>query len=191
MAVFTGSLDNIDTEVIRRVQALAPISAFMQVITHAGDTITLIAVTALVSILMYFATGRKRPAAALWINVGIAYAINNGTKYLFARARPDFSSVYVDPDSYSFPSGHAMVSAAVYGLTAYLLSIAFPKYRIGFRIAAIVLVLTIGISRMYLDAHWPSDVLAGFAAGWILVSLMVRWYEGENRTYRFIHSKTR
>jgi len=191
VSVFTGSLDNIDTEVIRRVQALAPISAFMHVITHAGDTITLIAVTALVSILMYVATGRKRPAAALWINVGLAYAINNGTKYLFARARPDFSSVYVDPDSYSFPSGHAMVSAAVYGLTAYLLSIAFPKYRIGFRIAAIVLALTIGISRMYLDAHWPSDVLAGFAAGWILVSLMVRWYESENTTYRFIHSKTR
>ena len=187
----TGTLDGIDTHVIRLVQSLAPISAFMQLITHAGDTITLIAVTALVSILMYFATGRKRPAAALWLNVGIAYALNNGTKYLFGRARPDFSSVYADPDSYSFPSGHAMVSAAVYGLTAYLLSIAFPKYRIGFRIAAIVLVLTVGISRMYLDAHWPSDVLAGFAAGWILVSLMVRWYESENTTYRFIHSKTR
>jgi membrane-associated phospholipid phosphatase len=113
----------------------------------------------------------------LWLNLGIAYAFNNGTKYIFARARPDFSSVYVDPDSYSFPSGHAMISAAVYGLTAYLLSIAYPGYRIAFRIIAILLVLAVGISRMYLDAHWPSDVLAGFAAGWILVSLMVRWYE--------------
>ena len=153
----------------------------MQWITHAGDTITLLTVTTLVSILMYVAIGRKRPAAALWLNVGIAYALNNAVKYLFARTRPDFSSVYVDPLSYSFPSGHAMVSAAVYGLSAYLLSIAFPKYRVAFRLTAVLLVLAIGVSRAYLDAHWPSDILAGFAAGWIIVSMMVRWYEDRGR----------
>ena len=68
-----------------------------------------------------------------------------------------------------------MISAAVYGCTALLLAEAFPQRKWLFHMTAAILVLLIGISRVYLDAHWPSDVIAGFAAGWITISIVRGW----------------
>ena len=176
VAAAFGWLPAIDAAIIVWIQSLTFLDSFMTTVTHGGDTVTTISVTAVVSVVMYLLTKRKRSAAALWLNVGIAYLINNAAKASFARSRPSFSTVFIDPGSYSFPSGHAMVSAAVYGLSAYMLAKALPGYGTAIRIIASVLVFMIGISRMYLDAHWPSDVLAGFAAGWLLASAMMRWY---------------
>jgi len=176
IAAAFGWLPAIDTRIIVWIQSLTFLDSFMRAVTHGGDTVTMISVTAVVSVVMYFLTKRKRPAAALWLNVGIAYLINFAAKTSFARSRPTFSTVFLDPRSYSFPSGHAMVSTAVYGLSAYLLAKTLPRCGTAIRIIASVLVFIIGISRMYLDAHWPSDVLAGFAAGWLLASGMMRWY---------------
>lgn len=176
IAAAFGWLPTIDARIIVWIQSLTFLDSFMRAVTHGGDTVTTISVTAVASIVMYFLTKRKRPAAALWLNVGIAYLINNAAKASFARTRPSFSTVFIDPRSYSFPSGHAMVSTAVYGLSAYMLARALPRYGTLIRIIASVLVFMIGVSRMYLDAHWPSDVLAGFAAGWLLASGMMRWY---------------
>ena len=67
--------------------------------------------------------------------------------------------------SYSFPSGHAMASAAVYGAVAILMGRADPANARRYHLGAAVLVLLIGISRVYLGVHWFTDVLAGFAAG--------------------------
>ena len=171
-----GWLQTIDNRIIVSVQTLTFLDSFLRAVTHCGDPVTLISVTAIVSLVMYFLTKRKRPAAALWLNVAIAYAINTAAKFSFARSRPAFSTVLIEQGGFSFPSGHAMVSTAVYGLSAYMLSRALPRYATTIQIIAIVLVLMIGISRMYLDAHWPSDVYAGFAAGWLLASTMIRWH---------------
>ena len=179
IAAASGWLLRLDTQIILWVQSLTFLGPYLATVTHGGDTVTMISVTAIVSVVMYFLTKKKRAAATLWLNVGTAYLINTVAKVSFGRSRPAFSTVFVDPGSYSFPSGHAMVSTAVYGLSAYMLAKALPRYGTAIRIVAVLLVLSIGVSRMYLDAHWPSDVLAGFAVGWLLASGMMRWYGKE------------
>ena len=94
-------------------------------------------------------------------------ALNSVLKALFARARPDLVEHLVVVVTPSFPSGHALLSAAVYPMLAAVTGrelerLAFRRYL--FALAAF-LVLLIGITRIYLGVHWPSDVLAGWFIG--------------------------
>ncbi len=108
-------------------------------------------------------------------------------KHAFDRARPDLvphdSVVY----SASFPSGHSMLAAITYLTLAALLAEiqtrrALKSYFIGI---AVLLTLSVGLSRVYLGVHWPSDVLAGWAVGasWALLFwLLLRWLSSRSET---------
>lgn len=111
----------------------------------------------------------RKPRAAWFVIVAVGGGIllSSGLKELFDRARPDL----VPHGSYtytaSFPSGHSMLSAVAYltlgALLARLQSRRVLKvYLLG---VALVLTLLVGVSRVYLGVHWPTDVLAGWSAG--------------------------
>lgn len=120
-------------------------------------------VTALV--LLYF---RKRSEATTLIIAALgASGLNLWLKDLFARARPQLWEQIVDVQLYSFPSGHAMISLVVYGMMAYVLAIDFPQWRNAITLTLIPLILAIGFSRLYLGVHYPTDVIAGYAAGFV------------------------
>ena len=89
-------------------------------------------------------------------------------KDTFERARPTLFGQMVLP-SYSFPSGHALAAVAVYGTLALVLMRLVPARRRIVEVVCPPLVTMIGLSRIYLGVHWPTDVLAGFAAGGFLV----------------------
>ena len=93
--------------------------------------------------------------------------LNTLIKVVFARPRPVFVDPVVLANSFSFPSGHSMLSFITYGMAAYLicLNVKNSLIRILVIFAAIMAVLLIGISRMYLGVHYLSDVVGGFAAG--------------------------
>lgn len=93
--------------------------------------------------------------------------VSETLKSLFLRARPDIVPHLVQVDSASFPSGHAMNSAIVYLTLGALLarSLQERRARIYLLAASIVLTVLIGLSRVYLGVHWPTDVLAGWAVG--------------------------
>jgi undecaprenyl-diphosphatase len=85
-------------------------------------------------------------------------------KHVFARPRPENTS-------FSFPSGHSTAAAAFFGAVIYLSGSLSPPWRRTVRILSGVMIVLVGLARVILRAHWPSDVLAGFALGLALASI--------------------
>jgi undecaprenyl-diphosphatase len=112
-------------------------------------------------------------------------AILNGIlKQFFQRVRPDFHRL-IDIEGFSFPSGHAMNAFTVYGIISFLLWRHIPS-RLGrgtLLLISTVMILTIGISRIYLGVHYPSDIVGGyFASGfWITTAILFFQYYQEKR----------
>jgi undecaprenyl-diphosphatase len=92
-------------------------------------------------------------------------------KLAFRRARPEPFFDTILPASYSFPSGHSLASFCFYGALAAIITVRIEKLWLKTLVwlAAAILISLIGISRIYLGVHYPSDVLAGFAVGLIWV----------------------
>lgn len=109
-------------------------------------------------------------------------ALNEMLKRLFERARPEAFQIVAE-SGFSFPSGHAMVSLCFYGIVAFLIVRKRSlHWRIAGAIIAVLLILAIGISRIYLGVHYPSDVIAGYVAGatWLGFSIsLIMWWEQE------------
>jgi undecaprenyl-diphosphatase len=134
-------------------------------LTSLGSHMVLVLLVAVVA--GFLLCSGRRPRAALVIGAAAgAMLLSAGLKFLFARARPDVVERLVGVHSASFPSGHALLSAAIYlmlgALLARELSGAARRYVM---VVAVLLTLLIGLSRVYLGVHWPSDVLAGWCIG--------------------------
>jgi undecaprenyl-diphosphatase len=139
-------------------------TSFVLLLTMLGSGKVLAFIAIVMAGLMWFF---KHPRSAIYL-AGIAAgtgALNAGLKMLFARARPDELSRLVDTSGYSFPSGHAMASAAIYGAIAVVLFTRFPSIKWASLAFCGALVIAIGLSRVYLHVHYPSDVLAGWGLG--------------------------
>jgi membrane-associated phospholipid phosphatase len=100
--------------------------------------------------------------------------LNLALKGMFERARPDLAAALRKAHGYSFPSGHAMGSMMALGAIAYVLSRSKGSWRVRSATIALLVstVLAIGVSRVYLGVHWISDIIAGFAAGfmWLVIA---------------------
>ena len=135
-------------------------------ITSLGSTSVLVLVTTAVIIYLLLI---RRPATALLMFVAVAggQVLSSLLKFEVDRPRPDLVSHLVSETSLSFPSGHAMLSAVTY-LTLGSMAARFLPGRttkIFVLGLAILTTLLVGASRVYLGVHWPSDVLAGWCAG--------------------------
>lgn len=141
-------------------------------VTALGSTTVL---TLVVLVTASFLALRRRWRSALLVLAATTLGALAVTlvKALIARSRPDLVGRLMEEASHSFPSGHAANSAIVYLTVAALLFPVVRGWRMrGFVLAvAMLLVGLIGISRVYLGVHWPSDVLAGwaFGSGWALL----------------------
>lgn len=116
--------------------------------------------------------GWRRGALLVIVTLAGAGLLNWLLKLYFARDRPDPFFDYPLPGSPSFPSGHALFAMSVFGGLAALLSARLENHALRILVwsAAVALVGLIGLSRIYLGVHYPSDVLAGFAVGVIWVT---------------------
>jgi membrane-associated phospholipid phosphatase len=149
----------------------------MRAVTQLGSTVVLVAVTAVVAVLL-LRLGRRGDAAFLVVALAGAEALTWSLKAVFQRERPTFADPVATAGSFSYPSGHALVSLAVYGGLASLLLGSFrsPRARnVCLGIAALI-VAAIGFSRLYLGVHYLSDVLAGysFAFAWLVALVAIR-----------------
>ena len=129
-----------------------------------GGVVGIAIIVTVVGVLLLRA-GRRREALVLVAATLVAEAAAHGPKELFARPRPDAGSAVPLPDSYSFPSGHALTAVVVFGVLAALLG-GNATY-----LAAAAVALAIGASRVVLNVHYPSDVAAGFLLGLTILVL--------------------
>ena len=137
-------------------------------LTDAHNTLGLL-VLGLAICAFLVAKRRWRASVFAGITIGGGMLFNVALKLLFQRARPVFEDTLLVLDSYSFPSGHALGSTVLYGTLAVLLA-SHPKWRRPVFFAAMVMVLLVALSRVYLGVHYLSDVLAGIALGVVWVN---------------------
>lgn len=133
----------------------------------------LLGVAAVWCVILWF-TQRQRDMRFVLLSMGGAAALNLAAKAIFARARPDLWLSLSPEHDYSFPSGHAMLSSA-FVLTALVLlwkSQTSPLGKRALTALGALFVLAVGLSRLYLGVHYPSDILAGWMASLAWVALL-------------------
>jgi len=169
--VVTGDpLTRADAAINHLVQSLRTgwADAAMVVVTMLGDGAVVLpfAVVVVAALLL----GRAwRLAAGVTLALLLARVFVVATKNILKVERP--LAVYTGVDAFSFPSGHATMAIVVYGIAAWLIGHGLAiRARLAVYAGALVLVLMIAFSRVYLSAHWPSDVIAGLLFGAGLVA---------------------
>lgn len=139
-------------------------------ITFFGNAVVVAGLTA--TALMALLSSKAYRVYAFGLAAAVAGAVTTGyvLKMLMARARPGGLIPAAIETSFSFPSGHATASLALFGFMTYLLCKMFPARKSFLLIASAILIGSVGFSRLYLGVHFPSDVLAGYLVGglWLL-----------------------
>jgi undecaprenyl-diphosphatase len=148
----------------RRTGAL---TAVMREVSAAGGPVVLGAVTVAAGVLLAIVRRRWAPAVAAAVTVAGGAVLIAVFKQALGRPRPPLAGAVAPADGYAFPSAHAAVAAAAFGVLAWLCAAGLRSWaaRVTIWTAAAVLTALVGISRVYLGVHWTTDVLGGWAFG--------------------------
>ncbi len=167
--LFIGILDNVVDEDIYNFD----VAGYELVTSKMSDTITWFAkiitkmaspvVLVLISFSIFFAIKDKKTRWSIIINAVIAALLNFVIKNIIQRPRP-IGHRLIDETGYSFPSGHSMVSMAFYGYLIYIINkkVESKIIRVVSTVLLTILIVLIGLSRIYLGVHYTSDVCGGF-----------------------------
>ncbi|HWS52972.1 MAG TPA: phosphatase PAP2 family protein [Pyrinomonadaceae bacterium] len=150
--------------------ASPPVTSFMRGVTYLGSNEFLLAAGGC-ALLAFLLAGWRRAAVALAVTMAGAAVLNSVLKLAFRRERPPPFFDTPPPESYSFPSGHALLCFCFYGVLAAVIAARLRgrRPRAFVWAAAALLVALVGLSRLYLGVHYPSDVAAGYAAAFVWV----------------------
>lgn len=181
-----GWLTIIDAHVAQwlHIRSTPAVTQSLLILTHLHDPIIISVVAILIATYLIW-KNRLYKALSISLVVQGGMLLNLLAKHLFQRARPQFEQPLVVLTTYSFPSGHVVACTLFYGVLAALL-VAQTSSRIkttGILLTAFVMIILIAFSRLYLGAHYLSDVLAAFLEGvvWLTLCLIAI------QTYRAYH----
>lgn len=166
-----GPVTRWDERVARRLNIYvlhrSAIATAARIVTSFGSTITLVVIVALVAAYFVIVRHQRRPALFLIITALCGVGLNNTLKIVVGRNRPHFDRAVASGFGKSFPSGHAMNSAVVYGGILVLVWLRFQSrsVRTIATILVFVLITAIAASRVVLGVHYVSDVVAGAVLG--------------------------
>lgn len=155
----------------------------MRVVTLLGGTAFVSVTLGLAAVIAYVKTRSPRWPAFLSATIVGAIALDDVVKFLVNRPRPEFHPL-VYPSGSSFPSGHSVAAAALFGSLAFLTTRQMDWRRaVWVWAAALFVALLVAVSRVYLGAHWPTDVIAGLVLGafWTAITATATSYLGEPR----------
>ena len=165
-----------DEESLRAVQGWQSpgLTWIFRLLTYLGWYPVAIAVTVVAVALLFL--NRQRADALLLALVTTSASLAPALKPLVGRPRPEYAIIDPIPHSLSFPSGHATFAILLGGMLIYLVGqrVRNPWLRHGLRGGLALLVLLVGISRVYLGIHWPSDVIGGYLFGGVILAAIIR-----------------
>lgn len=141
--------------------------------------ISVLALFALIAFAFLLIQGKRLSAALLALGLAGGVGLSEGLKALFERERPPAAYQAVETLNASFPSGHALLATVFYLSLGVMLTRALPRRRLKAFVlgAAMLIAALVGLTRIYLGAHWTSDVIAGWCAGaaWAMALWLVAW----------------
>ena len=153
------NIDNKSYEFINNNIINDNLTPIVKIFTNLGGALVLIGM----SLIIMFIIKDKKISMAILINLISVFLLNQLMKLIFQRSRPDRLHWLINEIGYSFPSGHAMISMAYYGFLIYLVYTHInKKYKWILIILLSVIIILVGLSRIYLGVHYLSDILAGF-----------------------------
>ena len=177
-----NKLVKFDQTIIHYVQGfISPkLTEIMLFFTFLGSVRWLIIAVILATLILFLLKKRALGTFVL-LSSGIGSLFNSLLKHIFKRTRPDIKPLITEM-GFSFPSGHSMGSFIFYGAIAYILIHYYHRKwrKITGATLMFVLIFLIGLSRIYLGVHFPSDIIGGFTAGgaWLVCCIiMFRYYE--------------
>ena len=144
----------------------------MQLITRLNDpdVVSIIAGFALILLLWK----RCYPEAKIFsIDCAGGVILSYGLKSVFGKTRPDLWQSAIKEVSFSYPSGHALGSTVLYGFLAYLLATRFPQFSWLIYLLVVTFIGAIGLSRLYLGVHWPTDIIGGYGIGFLWLTFCI------------------
>lgn len=153
-------------------------TAIMIFISHLGSAVTLITLAVAFIILLK----NKRDAKYIAINLVVVFLLNRLLKIIIARPRPEMLRLVIE-DGYSFPSGHAMVSMGFYGFLIYLIYTKLKNQKVKYSLIVFLslIILLIGVSRIYLGVHYFTDVIGGFVIAILYLKLFIKYLYNKNQ----------
>ncbi len=166
-------IEHLDRAILEGIHAQDTpwLTALARILSFIGSPMTLFPAIPIAAAILW-RHGPHRDAALLLLGMAGGGLLESTIKLHYRRIRPDVPWAFVHERSFSFPSGHSVLAAVLYGLLAYLTlkRCHTALQRAAVLLACVSLILAIGASRIYLGAHFPSDVLAGYFVGatWLL-----------------------
>lgn len=164
----------IDTSVYNLITRMmsTDITAIMIFISYLGSATTLITLSIAFIILLK----NKKNASYIVLNLILVFLLNRILKTIVARPRPAVLRLVVE-DGYSFPSGHSMVSMGFYGFLIYLIWANIKNKKIKYPLIVLLslLIISIGLSRIYLGVHYFTDVIGGFIIAILYLVIFIKF----------------
>jgi membrane-associated phospholipid phosphatase len=146
----------------------------MLFLTNLGDPIAVVIVAGITVLLLWWRSYQEEAKVFVFACLG-GLILNTGLKLFFSKPRPELWHSLIAEKSFSFPSGHALGSMVLYGFVAYELATHYPHLSKVIYSLTVILIAAIGISRLYLGVHWPTDIIAGYGVGflWLMICIMM------------------
>lgn len=169
----------IEISIINLFQSFQPswLTSFMSFISSISSTVSYFFIVPIIAVFFYFKHYKKEAFFSVFITLG--NILNPIIKNIVNRARPtnDLVKVLEEKTTSSFPSGHAMGAIIFYGFLIYLVWKLPFKHKKIITFILTIFILFVGISRIYLGTHWPTDVLAGYIIGIIWLMFVIFLYK--------------
>ncbi|WP_445671239.1 phosphatase PAP2 family protein [Paenibacillus sp. FSL K6-2862] len=192
LSISDNQIHRFDDNLIGWIQGMeAPgMTKWMQVFTWIGSGLPVIIITIISMVVLYLFLGHRRELLFLAAVIAGSALLNTLLKLAFQRARPTIHRI-IEASGYSFPSGHSMAAFSLYGGLAFLIWKHIPTAigRVLMIIVSAAFILTIGMSRIYLGVHYPSDVAGGYFLSGSWLAICIWFYQRYVERLSLLRSK--